>query len=54
MTKRALFISTLAVLAICSLGFINDHVLRLERTNNGHQLPIIIIGALFLVAVIRR
>ena len=52
MTKRALFISALAVLAICSLGFINDHVLRLERTNNGHQLPIIIIGALFLVAVI--
>ena len=48
MTKRAFFIILVFVSLLTTLGYLNDHVLRLESTSNGHQLPIIVIGTLFL------
>ena len=48
MTKRAFFIILVFVSLLTTLGYLNDHVLRLESTSNGHQLPIIVIGSLFL------
>ena len=48
MTKRAFFIILVFVSLLTTLGYLNDHVLRLESTSNGHQLPIIVIGLLFL------
>ncbi len=52
MSKRAILISILFVILLTTIGFINDWVLFLEPVGNGHQLPIIVIGTLFLFALL--
>ncbi|NLG12681.1 MAG: hypothetical protein GX561_00550 [Lentisphaerae bacterium] len=52
MSLRALSIGTLCVLFICGFGYYNDRILELESFNNGHQLPILVIGVLVLVVMI--
>lgn len=52
MTARAILIGFAAALFIAGAGYVNDHVLALESFNNGHQIPIIVIGSLFLWVVL--
>ena len=51
MTWRAVIIGLLGSFFIAGAGFINDRILELESFNNGHQLPIIVVGTLFVVVV---
>jgi hypothetical protein len=48
MTVRALILGFAASLFIAGAGYINDRVLRLESFNNGHQVPIIVLGLVFV------
>jgi len=48
MTPRALILGFAASLFIAGAGYINDRVLNLESFNNGHQVPIIVLGLMFL------
>ena len=48
MTIRALILGFAASLFIAGAGYINDRVLLLESFNNGHQVPIIVLGLMFL------
>ncbi len=52
MTKRAFLIIIVFVSLLTTFGFVNDHVLRLESTSNGHQLPIIVVGSLIIFVLI--
>lgn len=51
MTWRAVAIGLVGVLAISGFGYLNDRILELESINNGHQLPILVVG-LLIVAVL--
>ncbi len=48
MTPRALILGFAASLFIAGAGYINDRVLNLESFNNGHQVPIIVLGLMFV------
>jgi hypothetical protein len=62
MTWRAIVIGLIGVLTICGFGYLNDRILELESINNGHQLPILVVGLLIvtvllihpLIALLRR
>ena len=51
MTIRALLVGFLGAMFIAGAGYINDRILLLESFNNGHQIPIIVIGFLILWVV---
>ncbi|MCK5805432.1 MAG: hypothetical protein KAI66_21555 [Lentisphaeria bacterium] len=51
MSIRSVLIGLFAAFFIAGLGFVNDRILELESFNNGHQLPIIVLGVLFIVVV---
>ncbi len=52
MRLRALVIGLLGVIFIAGFGFINNHILQLERIAAGHLIPICVMGILlFLIAV---
>ena len=51
MSIRAIIVGLLAGLFIAGFGFVNDWVLQLESFNNGHLLPIFVIGTMFLFVV---
>jgi len=48
MTTRALILGFAASMFIAGAGYINDRVLNLESFNNGHQVPIIVLGLMFV------
>ena len=48
MTLRALILGFAASMFIAGAGYINDRVLNLESFNNGHQVPIIVLGLMFV------
>ncbi|MDX9979528.1 MAG: hypothetical protein RBU25_05695 [Lentisphaeria bacterium] len=48
MTIRALILGFAASMFIAGAGYINDRVLNLESFNNGHQVPIIVLGLMFV------
>ncbi|OGV87274.1 MAG: hypothetical protein A3K19_13250 [Lentisphaerae bacterium RIFOXYB12_FULL_65_16] len=48
LTPRALILGFAAALFIAGAGYINDRILELESFNNGHQLPIFVVGMMFL------
>lgn len=48
MTPRALILGFAASLFIAGAGYINDRVLLLESFNNGHQVPIIVLGLMLV------
>ncbi len=49
MTWRALILGVSCSLFIAGAGYVNDRLLDLESFNSGHQLPVIVLGTLFLV-----
>jgi hypothetical protein len=49
MTWRAVCIGVLCSLFIAGAGYVNDRLLDLESFNSGHQLPVIVLGTLFVV-----
>ncbi|MBN2449275.1 MAG: hypothetical protein JXR77_02735 [Lentisphaeria bacterium] len=51
MTRRAVIIGLLGSFFIAGAGYINDRILELESFNSGHQLPVIVLGVLFLLVV---
>jgi len=52
MTWRAVTLGVLCSLFIAGAGYINDRLLDLESFNSGHQLPVIVLGTLFLVVAV--
>lgn len=48
MTKRILIFCAIFIILLTTIGFIGDNILALSATSDGHQLPVIIIGPLFL------
>ena len=52
MTWRAVSIGVLCALFIAGAGYVNDRLLDLESFNSGHQLPVIVMGTLFLVVAL--
>ncbi|HOG51771.1 MAG TPA: hypothetical protein PKY10_14365, partial [Lentisphaeria bacterium] len=52
MTWRAVVIGLIGVLAICGFGYLNDRILELESINNGHQLPILVVGLLIVTVLL--
>lgn len=51
MSPRALIVGFAASFFIAGAGYINDRVLNLESFNNGHQVPIIVLGLMFVWVV---
>ena len=51
MTWRAVVIGLIGVLAISGFGYLNDRILELESINNGHQLPILVVGLLIVTVL---
>ena len=52
MTWRSIIIGIVLSLFIAGAGFINDRMLELESFNSGHQLPVIVLGTLFVVILL--
>jgi hypothetical protein len=52
MTARALIVGFLVALFIAGMGYINDRMLELESFNNGHQIPIIVLGMMVLAVAV--
>lgn len=52
MTFRAIIVGLVGALVIAVGGFINDRILLLESMTAGHQIPVIVIGLLFLAVVL--
>ena len=52
MTWRAVVIGLIGVLAISGFGYLNDRILELESINNGHQLPILVVGLLIVTVLL--
>jgi len=50
-TFRAIIVGLVGALLIAVGGFINDRILQLESVTAGHQIPVIVIGLLFLGVV---
>lgn len=51
MTIRAIIVGLVGALLIAVGGFLNDRILLLESVTAGHQIPVIVIGLLFLAVV---
>lgn len=51
MSLRAIIIGLLFSLLLAGFGYINDHILLLESLTAGHQLPVVVLGFLFLLLI---
>jgi len=51
MTARAVTIGFLGAMFIAGVGYINDRILGLENFTNGHLIPIIVLGLMFLTVI---